>query len=232
MANRDGGSRGPRGDDARGDDVPTPGDLEEAISRITGVQAARVVVHGGRITEIHVLATQQRGAKQLVRDVQSALLARFGVDIDYRTVSVVQLSEGPDAERQVEPEAPARPAGRPALARIASESDGVTTNVTVDVVAGDATNSGTARGPAASGLRLVAAATLDAVGKVAEQAPIVVEVAEIYTAASYRFAVVILRVAGGRGEQIVSGSALLRNDPGEAAARATLAALNRLLGRT
>src|SRR5437762_7656775 len=73
---------------------PEPVELEAAILRIQGIQAARVVAGpGGRVSEVHVLAGRERGAKQLVRDVQSVILTNFGVDIDYRTVSVVQLDE-------------------------------------------------------------------------------------------------------------------------------------------
>src|SRR5919198_3109427 len=144
MANREGGPRGARGDDA-GERITTT-DIEGVIARIPGVQAARVVIGaGGRLTEVHVLATQERGAKQLVRDVQSSLLARFGIDVDYRIISIVQLHEErppetaePVAAPPQEPEPKEVPAetdavpeqgpstgggARPALARIASESD-------------------------------------------------------------------------------------------------------------
>src|SRR6266540_4493410 len=84
------GGRAPEG----GASAPAPAALEAAILRIQGIQAARVVAGpGGRVSEVHVLAGRERGAKQLVRDVQSVILTNFGVDIDYRTVSVVQLDE-------------------------------------------------------------------------------------------------------------------------------------------
>src|SRR6266542_6500006 len=86
---RDGNGERPQSSSA-----PEPSALEAAILRIQGIQAARVVSGpGGRVSEVHVLAGRERGAKQLVRDVQSVILTNFGVDIDYRTVSVVQLDE-------------------------------------------------------------------------------------------------------------------------------------------
>src|SRR5579864_6931969 len=93
-------------------------DIESALSRIPSVTAARVVTGAaGRIAEVHVLARRDRAPKQLVRDVQSVVLASFGLELDYRTVSVVQLDdpliEGDFAQQP-----------RVALVRLASEARG------------------------------------------------------------------------------------------------------------
>src|SRR4051812_49971561 len=67
-------------------------DLEDALRSLPGVQAVSVVTSGtGEPTEVHVLAVPGKAAKQVVRDVQSLAMAGFGVDIDHRIVSVVQL---------------------------------------------------------------------------------------------------------------------------------------------
>src|SRR5438477_8815791 len=69
-------------------------EIESALSRIPSVTAARVVSSpSGRIAEVHVLARRDRAPKQLVRDVQSVILTGFGMEVDYRTVSVVQLDD-------------------------------------------------------------------------------------------------------------------------------------------
>jgi hypothetical protein len=66
--------------------------LEAELSRIPGVTATRVVLdESGAPSEIHVLATPDKPAKQVVRDVQSVALARFDLELDRRIVSVVQL---------------------------------------------------------------------------------------------------------------------------------------------
>jgi hypothetical protein len=43
-------------------------------------------------TEIHILANPGKPAKQVVRDVQSVAMAQYGIDIDHRIVSVVQIA--------------------------------------------------------------------------------------------------------------------------------------------
>ena len=75
-------------------------DLEDAIRQLTGVRAASVVTDGqANPTEVHVLASPGKPAKQLVRDVQSLAMAQFGIDIDHRIVSVVQIEdESADAD--------------------------------------------------------------------------------------------------------------------------------------
>jgi len=69
-------------------------ELEDSLRAIPGVRAASVVTGpDARPTEVHVLANPGKPAKQVVRDVQSVAMAQFGVDIDHRIVSVVQIPE-------------------------------------------------------------------------------------------------------------------------------------------
>lgn len=69
-------------------------DLEVAIRQIPGVRAVSVITDPrANPTEVHVLASPGKPAKQVVRDVQSLAMAQFDVDIDHRIVSVVQLEE-------------------------------------------------------------------------------------------------------------------------------------------
>jgi hypothetical protein len=67
-------------------------DLERAWMRIPAVSAAKVVLSpSGDIAEVHVVASDKRSPKLVVRDIQSVARAMFFLDIDYRRVSVVQL---------------------------------------------------------------------------------------------------------------------------------------------
>lgn len=67
---------------------------EAAIAALRGVEAVRILADGESIREIHVLSTSNRPAKQIVRDVQSVLVTRFGREIDYRVVSVAYCEPG------------------------------------------------------------------------------------------------------------------------------------------
>ncbi|MDI6893375.1 MAG: hypothetical protein AB1503_00260 [Bacillota bacterium] len=72
--------------------IITVEEVEELIRQLPSVQAVRVVVSDwGAIEEIHVLAGSDRPAKQIVRDVESCLMARWGMVIDHKCISVAQL---------------------------------------------------------------------------------------------------------------------------------------------
>ncbi len=68
-------------------------DWQSLISKLNGVYAAHVVFSEEQEPiEIHVLASNQRNGKALVRDVQSAISARYGVEIDYHIISIAQIA--------------------------------------------------------------------------------------------------------------------------------------------
>lgn len=222
--------------------MPEAGSLEEAIRRISGIQAARVVTGpGGRVAEVHVLAGRERGAKQLVRDVQSVFLTNFGIDIDYRTVSVVQLdepspsgaSERPAGSVQEERAVSLEAAGVPraAIVRLVTETAAFATEVRVGVAVNSNERAGMARGPSTAGLRLVANATVDAVSEMLRAYAVEVTSAELVTIGAVQVAVAVVRLATSRGEQTLTGSAVVRKDANDAVARATLDALNRVIDR-
>ena len=73
-------------------------DLEDALRQIPGIRAVSVVTDPKAVpTEVHVLASPGKPAKQLVRDVQSVALTRYDIDLDHRIVSVVQIGEEEDS---------------------------------------------------------------------------------------------------------------------------------------
>jgi len=223
-------------------------DLEDAIRQLTGVRAASVVTDGqANPTEVHVLASPGKPAKQLVRDVQSLAMAQFGIDIDHRIVSVVQIedeSADADAAATVDPDEAKLPqttadavleeveaSARPVIAEIALRSTGSEAEAEVSVTFESETFIGTATGASASSQRprLVAAATLTAIAELLG-VPTDVESASIVDTGTNPVALVVLTLAVPRiGSQSVAGSAVVRGDEAEAVARAVLAALNRRL---
>src|SRR5262245_28320543 len=61
---------------------------EEALKGLRDVEGAVIQGQGDDIREIHIVTSSSRPAKQIVRDVQTLLLARFHRVIDHRVVSV------------------------------------------------------------------------------------------------------------------------------------------------
>ena len=215
-------------------------ELEDALRRIQGVKAASVVTGPDAVpTEVHVLAAPGKPAKQVVRDVQSLALARYDIDIDHRIVSVVQMSDDevrvPDSVAGLttggEPADEAEPIVRPAIAAIMVRSGKGQTEASVTLAAGDRLFEGRSQGPAGHShrARLVAIATLDAVAELLGQA-CEVESSTVVPTGSREVALTVLTMALPRiGEQVLTGSAVVRGDDADAVARSVLAALNRQL---
>ena len=61
------------------------------VTQLPGILGAEFTVDNSTVREVHILSDQSRSPKQVVRDVQSALLARFQLELDHRCVSVAQI---------------------------------------------------------------------------------------------------------------------------------------------
>lgn len=67
-------------------------DIKSLICKIPDVLSCKVMMgNDNKIEEIHVLCSTKKNIKQLVRDVQSAVSAKFNIDIDYKVISVAQI---------------------------------------------------------------------------------------------------------------------------------------------
>jgi len=201
-------------------------ELEESITHLESVDAARVVSEGPRVTEVHVIAATGKPAKQVVRDVQSLAMARFGASVDRRVISVVQIS-------------PTQLGGemrsRPAIVGVREDPNGTRTTLKVTLRLDDEDRTGTAIGPAVAStrLRLIGEATIDAVEQTFDGAPpIALDSVAVTNVGSRRVIIAIVVSAGdGGGEHLTVGSALSTGDDGEATVRAVLDALNRRIER-
>jgi len=64
------------------------------LTSLEGVLSARVVTTPlGEVSEVHILAQSGLQAKQLVRNIESALLAQLGLKVDHRKISIAQTAE-------------------------------------------------------------------------------------------------------------------------------------------
>lgn len=226
-------------------------ELEDALRQIPGVRAASVVTGpDAQPTEIHVLADRMKPAKQVVRDIQSLAMARYDLDIDHRIVSVVQIDDGdgpalrlavPPAGASTDsidvtdsaaaPDVPAESTPRPLVEAVVVRTSHAEAEITVTLAFGGDVFVGSASGSSAiaSRPRLVARATLDALGELLGT-PADIEHATVIPVGSRSVAVSVLQVQIPRtGEQVLSGSAVVRGDEADAVARSVLDALNRRL---
>ncbi len=204
--------------------------IETEIGRLPEVVACRIVADAaGRPLEVHVLAHPGKHPKQVVRDVQSVSLASFGLDVDRRIVSVVQLAptEGPAAS-----EVSAPPTSRIGIGSIQSQLEGRRATVRITLSSGSQEATGFAEGSVAAvtRLRLVSSATLDAIRQLEDSAEALeLEDASIARVGAHDVALVTLIHVDPPHEHELIGAALARQSQDTAAVRAVLDAVNRRL---
>lgn len=213
-----------------GNDVGTSLEaLEHALTRLPDVSAARIVGDDqGRPVEVHVLAATDKHPKQIVRDIQSVAMASFGVDLDRRMVSVVRLDGGAEGQAPATSTDP-----RVVLRSIAADQHDHRTVLRVTLDAGERELVGSASGSLASTarLRIAALATMDALRQLMPIADCAdVETATLVRSTEREVAIVNIVFGLGDHEEVVSGSAVVR-EAGEidAVVRAVLDATNRRL---
>lgn len=196
--------------------------IEEAIAGVDGIEAVRLVPGTNRpVDELHVVVTPERDPRATVRDLQSLLLARFGVDVDRRVISVVRLGGG--AGKRLRDGLP-----RVVLASVRIELTGPRTDVTVELAAGDDLLQG--HGSAVEDGDVTAAASEAAVQALASRLAPDLRLVGATTSqvGAERVALAAVAVSDGRTRQLLTGSAVVRSHEADAAVRAVLDATNRL----
>jgi len=231
--------------DVRGLDPWGLSQVERLLAGLTGVGSVRIVPDGhGGIDEVHVVSDGSANPKQIVRNIESALLAEFGLQIDHRKISVAPVKEarGPDIQARED----AAPAPQPAPEkeeppRILLES------LQIDRRAGhrvackvvlrdeDETYEGEAEGPdfSQSRLEVAARALLDALND-ATMEDISLRLEGIQRTDAFGKDLVLALVQGQERRRSVTlpGIGLVEDSAEEAAVLACLQATNRWAGAT
>ena len=231
-------------------------DAESLLRSLPGVISAKVVRDDtGAIKEIHLLATTEYAPKQVVRNVESAMLARFGAHVDHRSVSVARSAEELRHEPASEP-APAAPIAN-AAAPIASAAAPIASaaapgrgvyfedvearrsrrrglSCTVTLRAGSERYSGEASGAESSRARgeLAATATINALRLLlAENVTLAFESCITVEATGRAFAFVVVSGRAGRDTTFLSGSCEVKDSLETAVVLAVLDATERWIER-
>ena len=198
--------------------------LRHSIERIGGVVSASVILNAsGDVEEIHLVGSSTRRPKQIVRDTESLLCAHFGIRVDYRKISLVQL----DPEQV--------PAGCNRLQFVSATPHPQKADcVQITLSANDNHYEGVA--PLQAGLsdesmaHAAANATLFAVQKAVDQIPpLKVQGMQIVPDGDHRVCLAIISVSTSKGEERLIGTSLIVDNLFEAASKATLDAINRRL---
>lgn len=201
-------------------------EVEASLTALPGVHAARLVPGYERaVDELHVVTDTDRAAKQVVRDVQTTLMAQYGVPTDHRVISVAQVEATT---------APAAGFRRPVtVRRVGVAIEGLVTVAEVVLAGPDGELEGRDEGPssAAGRRRAVARATLAALRPTLPgNRQLEVEQVGIVDLMGTAVAVCLVHVHSTTGGRTRSGSAVVDGDENDAVGRSVLDATNRLAG--
>ncbi len=196
--------------------------LELELARLDGVISCRVLSDGLNIEEIHVVAEPDRVPKKLVRNIESLLLVQFGIRIDHRKISIVQSGR----TRSLPPEPP-----RPQIRAVSKSESPYGIEVDIELARGEESVRGVGRAWAGeSELHAGCRALLDALGSLLKWES-VCRLVDLSTTmlGGQQIVVVLLEWSLDEDSMYLVGATPVRDNPAQAAARATFDALNRKL---
>lgn len=224
-----------------GNPTPVPDDppaawmvrrAEELIASLSGVLSARIVAgRSGDIEEVHVLTTAQVMAKQVVRNVESALMAQLGIKVDHRKISVAQTAEMKPIQI-LDREAVTEAASRRKLVYVDLVIESPRprrVSVKVLLRSGGVELEGVEEGvdEARSRVQMAARATVKALERELEDGGVVLEGVRVVDAFDRKIVLAAVHGVGGRHSQLLVGTAEIKDSPEQAAVLAVLDATNR-----
>lgn len=214
---------------------------EDLIATLQDVLSVRVVPSPtGGIDAIHVLVTGGTPAKQIVRNIESALMAQLGLQVDHRKISVAATSRRADGEgpqvpaatesliRQVDLQ-PGRPIYFEDVEVRGSRTRGITCRVILSSGAVQyAGESEEGVQTERSRLEVAARATVAALGAMTEVAgTFSLHGIRLITAFDRELVLAGVTVRDGREQRLLTGTCELRESMETAAVLAVLDATNR-----
>ncbi len=225
----DGGSLAPD----RGTDPWGVRRAENLLTSLEGVLSARVVTTPlGEVSEVHILATNAQTPKQVVRNVESALLAHLGLRIDHRKISVAHTAEVQPIKALEESAVRSRVNQRSILFEDVTVATGTRqrwVTVTVSLSCDGEVEQAQEDGPDTPRQRLetVARATVRLVQRHVERHALALEGVQVVEAFDRSWLLVAVQAAGGRQSAMLAGTAEIRESAEHAAVFAVLDATNR-----
>lgn len=195
---------------------------ENLIKQIKDIVSAKIITDSdGKISEIHVISKSDRSPKQIVRDIESTLIAFLGSEIDHKKISVAQIK---DENEQ--------------LTETRLKIQGISTyktqqNLEVKVLLADSEGTifeGMAKGTASfqSRMSTTAHATINAIQLFAGDSFVIsLDDVHAFKIGNNQAISVLVSVLTGEKDELLLGGALVKHDIYEAVVQAVLGAINR-----
>lgn len=197
--------------------------IQEAISKIDGVISTKVISENDEIQEVHILANNLRAPKQIVRDIESSLLASYDYRIDRKVISIAQIQT--DESKGIK---------RIKYDGVSLNTFGNTIECRVNLIYEEQEYSAleTAIKTKDNQKKIVAVSTIKAVEAIIGQATLF-DIRDVLfnTSGDITIISVLVSMVAGGNEETLAGTSIVKNDLNEAIAKATLDAINRRVQR-
>jgi len=206
---------------------------ENLLTSLEGVLSARVVTTPlGEVSEIHILATSAQTPKQVVRNVESALLAHLGLKVDHRKISVAHTTEVQplQALEQVAVRTQANQRAvlfEDVVVKSSSRPRWVTTTVALTCDGRTEQASDEAPDTPKNRVEASARATVAVIERLLDRHGLALDGAQVVEAFGRSWVMVGVQAVGGRQSTLLVGTAEVRESAEHAAVYAVLDATNR-----
>jgi len=206
---------------------------ENLLTSLEGILSARVVTTPlGEVSEIHILAQAGLQAKQVVRNIESALLAQLGLKVDHRKISIAQTAEVRPIEALERDSVRERMLQRTVLFENMSVAPGkrphrIAISVTLTFHGQTETAEEEASDTPRSRVEGAAKAAVAVLDRLLTDSSIALEGAKIVEGFDREFAFVAVQGLGGRETTLMTGTSEIKESAERAAVFAVLDATNR-----
>ena len=205
---------------------------ENLLTSLEGVLSARVVTTPlGEVSEVHILAQAGTAPKQVVRNVESALLAQLGLKVDHRKISVAQTADVRPIEALDQHAVRERALQRGALFESLVVTPGRPHRISIRVTLTYEGQTETAEEESSdtprSRVEGAARATATVVDRMLKDHSVALEGARITDAFERQFVMAAVQGLGGRESTLLTGTAEIKESAERAAVFAVLDATNR-----
>jgi hypothetical protein len=206
---------------------------ENLITSLTGVLSARVVVTPqGEVSEIHVLTQNDMHPKQVVRNIESALMAQLGLKLDHRVISVAQTADVRPIEQMQEDAVKNRAKKRVVVfktldVRPSDRAQRVLIRVKLAFEDREAEAEEQGTDTTRNRVEAAARAASQCLDELMPDNSIALEGATIVEAFDRKFVMVAVHGLGGREAMLLTGTAEIRESAERSAVLAVLDATNR-----
>ncbi len=219
-----------------GGEAPDPWGVRRAENLLTtleGILSARVVTTPlGEVSEVHILAQSGLAPKQLVRNIESALLAQLGLRVDHRKISIAQTADVKPIEALEKEAVRTKSLHRAILFENLAVAPGkrshrIGISVSLSYNGRTETAEEESSDTPRSRVEAAARATVMVLDRLLDDSSVALEGAKIVPAFDREFVFVAVQGLGGRESLVLTGSAQIKESAERAAVFAVLDATNR-----